>query len=476
MKALKLESVAGAVGGTLEGPPVLKVSEVGTDSRDFSGKDIFFAIRGVNFDGHGYLEAAAAAGAKAAVVEAGNKIVKDFQKKHSGFPLIKVKDTLKALGDLAAYVRDAMDVTAVGITGTNGKTCTKDFLASILSREYRVCSSVGSYNNEIGTPLTVLKAEKNDEILVCEMGARQPGDIERLAHIVKPCHGIITNIGPGHLEKFGDQKTVARTKSEIGASLPGNGCLYIKAGDEWTGYLSKRTNAKVVKFGYGKDAAYKAVNIEVNGSGKPKFRIRGPGLSVDVALPVAGRHNILNALAAVSCAREIGVGPESIERGLAEAKLSRWRTEIKEAPGGYTIINDTYNANPQSMQAALETLSELGAKKRKIAVLGDMAELGERGPQFHFDAGRELARLDIDVLIVVGPNARQYIEGALGSGLPKGSVFKGADVERAAQYLKAILEPGDIVLIKASRVMGMENIVSKIINNGCSGKKTVANV
>ncbi|MBN2167748.1 MAG: UDP-N-acetylmuramoyl-tripeptide--D-alanyl-D-alanine ligase [Actinobacteria bacterium] len=476
MKALKLENVTEAVGGALEGPPALKVSRVGTDSRDFEGKDIFFALKGENFDGHVYLENVVSAGARVAVVEAGNRNIKSFRKKNSDFPLIIVKDTLRALGDLASYVRDTLDVTSVGITGTNGKTCTKDFLASILEREYRVCCSEGSYNNEIGTPLTVLKASTRDEVLICEMGARHPGDIERLAQIVKPDHGIITNIGPGHLEIFGDQETIARTKSEIGGSLPKDGRLYIKAGDKWTGYLLKRTDAKVIKFGYAKDATYKAVDIEVNGSGKPKFKITGPGLSVDAALPAAGRHNILNALAAVSCAREIGAGPGSIVKGLASAKLSKWRTQVEEAPGGYTIINDAYNANPQSMQAALETLSELGSKKRKIAVLGDMAELGESGPEFHFEAGRELARLDIDVLIVVGPNARNYIEGALKSGLPRGSVFRGADIERATQYLKEILEPGDIVLVKASRVMGMEKIVSKIINNGSSKKKTVANV
>lgn len=476
MRALDLRTVEKAVGGRLSSSPDKKVSGVGTDSRDLKGNDLFVALKGEYFDGHKFLSSAAKAGAKAAVVERGNESKIIFNKENPDFPLVEVEDTLLALGDLAAYYRKTMKMVVVGITGTTGKTCTKDILVSILGREKKVCYSEGSLNNEIGVPLTVLKAGRADEILVCELGARHPGDIKRLAEIVKPEYGILTNIGPGHLEIFGDQKTVAETKCELAEALPETGSLSIKAGDEWTRFISRRTKAKIVKFGFSKSASYRAVNVKQDQRGGYGFTIEGPELKLNITLPVAGRHNIENALAAVSCAHEMGVGAENIALGLKNAKVSKWRTQLQRAPLGYLIINDSYNANPQSMIAALETLSELGGTKRKIAVIGDMAELGEYGPGYHYDIGREIAGMDIDVLIAVGPKAKMYADGALERGFPKGSVFRGDDFEKALDFLRDIAEPDDVVLVKASRVIGLDRVVSSILGNGSVKEKRDINV
>lgn len=471
MRALDIGTVANAIGGNVNGSPELEISGIGTDTRDFKGKDLFIALKGENFDGHGFLKNVVSSGAKAAVVQKGNRNLKNFKKENPDFNLVEVDDTLTALGDLAAYFRKTMDVVAVGITGTTGKTCTKDILVSILSRGRRVCYSKESRNNEIGVPLTVLQLAPRDEYLVCEMGARHQGDIRRLSEIVKPEHGIITNIGPGHLEIFGNQQAVAKTKCELAASLPESGSLCIKAGDEWTRFIAGRTKARIIKFGFTRSASYRATKIDFDNKGRARFTIEGPEMLLDVVLPVTGRHNIENAVAAVSCAHEMGVGLEDIALGLENVKLSRWRTQLQRAPRGYLIINDTYNANPQSMMAALRTLRELGGARRKIAVLGDMAELGEYGPGYHYDIGREIARMDIDVLIAVGKRARKYREGALESGFPKGSVFTGMDSEEALEYLRAIAEPDDVVLVKASRVAALENIVSSVMENGSVKEK-----
>lgn len=476
MRALEIKTVADAVGGRLSGSTNIKVSGVGTDSRYFKGKQLFVAIRGEYFDGHDFIAGAAAAGARAAVVEKENKKTILFKKENPEFSIVEVEDTLKALGDLAAYYRKTIDPVVVGITGTTGKTCTKDFLVSILGKEHKVCYTEESHNNEIGVPLTVLKAGNADEILVCELGARHTGDIKSLAEIVRPEHGIITNIGPGHLEIFGSQQTVADTKCELAEALPEKGSLSVKAGDEWTRYVSRRTKAKILKFGFLKSADYRAANVKLDNMGRAGFTIKGPGMQLDVKLPVAGRHNIENALAAASCAHEIGIEMDNIAAGLESAKVSKWRVQLQSTPLGYLIINDSYNANPQSMMAALSTLSEMGGSNRKIAVLGEMAELGEYGPGYHYDIGGEIARLDIDVLIAVGSRAKKYIEGALEGGFPKGSVFSGNDFEKALEYLRAIAEPDDIVLVKASRVVGLDRVVSSIMGNGSVKEKRVSHV
>lgn len=477
VQSVSLDKVADATDGKLAGEWRRRaVSSVGTDTRDLEGKDLYFALTGPRFDGHAFLDDAARAGARAAVVSARSTLALDFQNKNPSFPLVLVRDTLKALGDLAAFVRSGLDLKAVGITGTTGKTCTKDFLVSILSRDNRVCSSERSFNNEVGLPLTIFGAGRKDAFMVVEMGARKPGDIKRLAEIARPGTGIITNIGPGHLELFKTQDAVAKTKSELARYLPEDGHLLLNAGDPWTRRISRETHAAVTRFGRGRGSRYKADHVRLDAGARPSFELCGPGFRLDVNLPAVGRHQVDNALAAAACAHLLSSSPASIKVGLEKATLSPWRAECTECDSGYLVINDAYNANPRSMEAALRTLAEVGGRRRTIAVLGGMAELGAASAEYHLETGEKAAELDIDVVVTVGRRARQIAAGAASGGLPKGSVFRCEDADEALRLLACIVEPDDVILVKASRVAGLESVSESLSSPAFMKRKLVANV
>jgi UDP-N-acetylmuramoyl-tripeptide--D-alanyl-D-alanine ligase len=477
VRSVSLKQIGDATGGTLLGEWArLSVTSVGTDTRELAGKDLFFALTGPNFDAHSFLDEAMSLGAKAAVVSARNPLARDFHARHPEYPLVMVRDTQKAMGELAALVRKSLELTATGITGTTGKTCTKDYLVSILSVDNSVAASKGSFNNEIGIPLTIFGVRRKDTMLVAEMGARRAGDIKRLAEIVLPSAGIITNVGPGHLELFKTQETVARTKAELARALPENGHLILNAADPWTKKISRETRAAVTRFGRGRGSEYRADNVSLDSSARPSFELIGPGFSVDVCLPAVGRHQVENAVAAAACAHVLGTEPPSLKKGLERATLSPWRTECVECEAGYLIINDAYNANPRSMEAALRTLAEASGDRRSVAVLGGMAELGAASPEFHRQAGMKAAELDIDLLVTVGRRARQIASGAAEGGLPKGSVFRCEDTSDALELLSCIVEPGDVILIKASRAMGLNTLPERMAAPAFLSRKLVANV
>lgn len=466
MRSVSLGQVAQATGGELAGPGRLMISSVGTDSRDQPVKDLFFALKGERYDGHSFLGDVISAGAKAAVVERGDPKLAGLRRRYADYPLVIVHDTMEALGDLAGWVRGRLDILVVGITGSTGKTCTKDLLSSIVEGEHPVCVSPGNYNNEIGTPLTIFSVEKKDRVLVVEMAARHPGDIRRLSQIAKPRFGIITNVDVTHLELFRDPEGVAKAKSELAAALPEDGVLFLNAENRWSAWIAGRTRARVVKFGYSRRAQYRATNVRLSAKGEPSFMLSGPGFKSEVTLRVVGKHQVENALAAAACAHELGLSPGVIADGLARGSLSQWRMEVAEAAGGYLVINDAYNASPHSMQAALEALKVVGGTRRTIAVLGCMAELGRARRDYHIEIGRLVASLDIDVLVCVGSAARDYAVAALKAGLPRGSVFRCEVNEDALQLLRDIVEPGDVILVKASRVMGMESLAHALGSSG----------
>lgn len=477
MRSVSLERVARATGGTLSGEAGrMSVSSVSTDTRELSGGELFFALDGPNFDGHAFLDAARSAGAKAAVVSSKNKLAREFRESDSAFPMVTVTDTLCALGDLAMMVRSGMDITVVGVTGTTGKTSTKDFLTSIMSREQRVCSAKGSFNNEIGLPLTIFKAGPRDRVIITEMGARRPGDIDRLCDIARPDAGIITNIGPGHLERFKTVDSVADTKGELARCLSADGQLVLNAADRWTPRIARASKAPVTRFGKGRGSAYRAEKVHVDQHGITSFILTGPGFTLDVTLPAIGRHHADNALAAAACAHVLGCEPGSIKEGLERSSLSRWRTELVECPGEVTVINDAYNANPESMRAAIQTLCEAGNGWRKIAVLGCMAELGTSSREFHREAGRQAADAGVDILITVGRKARDIAGGAAEAGLPRGSTFRCQDADDALGLLGHILEPGDMVLVKASRVAQLETLPDRLTSATSARGKRVTDV
>jgi len=234
VRSVSLRRIASTTNGTFEGPGGLMLGSVATDSRNMNGKELFVALKGERFDGHSFLEDARRAGAKAAIVSRRNPYVDKFRKNNPDFPLVEVKDTLRAMGDLAGFVRDGLDIAVAGITGTTGKTCTKDYLVSILSVNHRVAAAPGSYNNEVGVPITVFNMKRRDQALIVEMGARHPGDIKRLAEIVRPRFAVITNVGPGHLEFFKTEEEVAKTKAELARALPTDGTLVLNADDAWS--------------------------------------------------------------------------------------------------------------------------------------------------------------------------------------------------------------------------------------------------
>ncbi len=475
MRSVSLRQIAGATGGTIEGPVRLNVSSVGTDTRDMADRDLFIALKGERFDGHTFLADAARSGAKAALVARGNPHLDEFRLAHGGFPLVVVKDTLRAMGELAAFVREGLDITSVGITGTTGKTNTKDYLVAALGAKCRVAATPGSYNNEVGIPLTIFEIKKADRAFIAEMGARHPGDIKRLAEIVKPSFGIITNVGPGHLELFKTEDAVARTKAELAKALPPAGAIVLNADDHWSRTIARQTRARVARFGFRRGADYRAKRIELDSMGRPAFELNGPGFTEKVKLPGTGRHQVANALAAAACAHLMGVEPEDIASGLSRASLSGWRMEVVES-NGFLVINDSYNANPDSMDAALETLKAVGSGRRTIAVLGRMAELGAGSRSYHEEAGRRVAVLDIDLLVTVGRGARYYAGAALAGGMPRGSVFRCDSADDAAFLLGDLVEPEDVILIKASRVVGLESLSAKLQDPGFTPVKLVANV
>jgi UDP-N-acetylmuramoyl-tripeptide--D-alanyl-D-alanine ligase len=475
VRSVSLRQIAASTGGAVEGPARLTVASVGTDTRGMAARDLFIALKGERFDGHAFLDDAARAGAKAALVARRNAHLDEFRQTHTGFPLVVVKDTLKAMGDLAAFVREGLDVTTAGITGTSGKTNTKDYLVAALRATRGVAASPGSYNNEVGIPLTIFEVKKSDRALVVEMGARHPGDIRRLAEIVKPDFGVITNVGPGHLELFKTVEAVARAKAELAMALPPTGTAVLNADDRWSRAMARKAVARVVRFGFGRGADYRATRVELDSLGRPTFVLKGPGFTEEVSLPGTGRQQVANALAAAACAHVMGVGPAEIISGLSSATLSGWRLEVVEA-NGFLVINDSYNANPGSMDAALETLRDVGAGRRTIAVLGRMAELGAGSRSYHEEAGRRVASLDIDLLVTVGRGARYYAAAALAAGMPRGSIFRCDSADEASFLLGDLVEPLDVILIKASRVVGLESLAARLQGPGFGHAKLVANV
>ncbi len=478
MVRVKLSDIAKAVRGQLKGPADLEIRGVSTDTRKIKTRELFIALEGENFDGHSFIADAANSGAAAAIVDFANPCVNSFCASYPGFPLILVNDTLAALGDIARWYRERLGVIAVGITGSSGKTCTKDYLFSCVKREKRVTSPPGSYNNEVGVPLTVLNASPDDEVIILELGARHKGDIKYLSGIAKPHVGIITNIGTAHIEIFGSRKNIAKAKSELAESLPQQGILILNSDDDMSEWISKRTSAKVMRVGFEKNSDFLITDISSRGKNGAEFTLKGPDISMNLRVPLRVKHLIFNAAMAASCAHILGISREFIEKGISQARISEWRCEIRKVPAGYTVINDAYNANPASMRAAFETIRLLGEKRRTIVVLGDMEELGEMSPLFHKEVGADAVNAGADILVAAGRYAKYYVAGALESGLPRGSVYPTKDKKQALRILADLIEPNDVILVKASRASGFEEIALALINGSfeMSSREVLPNV
>ncbi len=466
------------------------VTSVSTDSRSIEPGALFVALAAER-DGHAFVGEAFAAGAVAALVDhepatgaAG-----------AAGPLVVVADTLVALGRLGIRARDRIGTRPViGVTGSSGKTSTKDLLASALARSHSVCASVSSFNNEIGVPLTLLSAAAlPDEgpltdIVVCEMGARGPGQIDALCSIARPTVGIVTNVGTAHVECYVDGRAgIARAKGELVEALPPHGTAVLNADDETTPELAARTRARVLRFGRGADADVRVEALVLDSELRPWFRLVTPWGTSDVRLEARGAHQSLNAAAAAAAALAVGADLASVVEGLVSARVSRWRMEVTRRPDGLVVINDAYNANPDSTAAAIDALAAmgLGAGGRRWAVLGTLAELGDEADAAYHDLGARAARLGVDALMTVGDPARGYVPGFESERARRGDdtgtgagttwagntgrtgretvVIEASDPGEAARILAGRLSPADVVLIKASRVAGLDVVAKQLL-------------
>ncbi len=440
MRACEIEK---AVGGLLSGTKEAAVQSVSTDSRAIEKGALFVAIRGERFDGNRFI---AAAFEKGAAVVIGNEDATAPE----GCAYIKVGDSVEALGRLAAWYRQRFSIPLVGITGSVGKTTTKEMIAAVLSAKYNTCKTAGNFNNHIGLPLTVLGLTEAHEAAVIEMGMSARGEISYLTRIARPTTAVITNIGLSHIENLKTQENIRDAKLEIAEGLPAGSTLFVNGDDPFL----KNTvcpGIKIVRFGF------ENPDCEILGAmtGAESFTAEGTAFRV----PVGGKHNLYNALAAFAVGRECGVLPEEAAEGILSYRPDGIRQSEKEIRPGITVICDYYNASPASMAVALEMLAG-GEAQRRIAVLGDMLELGDLGEKCHREVGEKAAALGIDMVLAVGPLSAHAAERAAACGVRAVQHF--SDNTALSACLLEILKPGDRVLIKGSHGMKMEEIFEKI--------------
>jgi len=460
MRRCTLEEVARLSGGRLiKGDPALEVDRLHTDTRTLTTGDCFVALRGDRFDGHAFVREVKERGAVAALVS--NRLLPDLP---DDLGLVEVPDTLEALQRFAATYRQLLPVRTIGVTGSSGKTSTKELIAAVLRTRFKTKATEGNLNNHIGVPLTLLRLEEGDEFGVIEMGMSHPGEIAELARMTAPDIGVITSIGPAHIEFFTHQMAIAEEKAELIGALPDSGVAILHSEDVWSRAIAYRTRARIVWVGGGEGSTWHAKNLQVTADGI-SFQLQHGGESAHVRLPVMNRVMVANALLAAAVGGECGLDLAEIARGLEVVKLPGARMQVVEA-GGVRIINDAYNANPASMKAALIALKEFPGAQRRVAVLGSMGELGQHATELHHEVGVFAAEQSVDVLIAVGPHAEAYVNGATGAGLR--NVARAFDAEEATAVLKVIMQEGDVVLVKGSHFMGLEHVVEAIAGKGAA--------
>lgn len=479
MEPIDVAELAGAVGGTvLGGLTSRRVCRVCTDSREVREGDLFVALRGSRVDGHQFIPDAVGRGAVAvlarreAVQEPLPAAVRPAPAGPPPFSLIVVDDTLAALQRLAGWYRDRLSACVLAVTGSVGKTTTKDMTAAILERSRPVVRAPASYNNELGLPLAVLSAGADTRALVLEMGMRGPGHIAALAALARPHVGIITNVGEAHIGLLGSLEAIARAKGELLDHLEPGGLAVLNGDDPLVMGQAHRVpeGGRVLTFGFSPGVDVRIESLTGGGLSGTAFRLTSPWGTLECSLPVPGRHLAANAAAAAAAAMSVGASPEDVTRALAHFRSTAMRMQAVEA-GGVLVLNDAYNASPASMEAALRTLAAIRAERggRACAVLGDMLELGPFAPQAHRRLGQQAAREGVDLLVTVGEMAEQVAAGALEGGLDPARIVKASDVGDAEAHLRGWAVPGDVVLVKASRAVGLERLVAALCRRGDGG-------
>jgi UDP-N-acetylmuramoyl-tripeptide--D-alanyl-D-alanine ligase len=454
MEPLVLHQIAAACHGEiLTGSPDMVIRRIGTDSRQTVPGDLFLALVGDHHDGHDHIPGAIERGAVAVLGARGR-----LTGLPAGCPVVAVADTRQALGDLAAAYRSRFRLPTVAVAGSNGKTTTKDLMGAVLAQGLNTLTSEASYNNAVGVPLTLLRIERQHQAAVVEVGTNHPGELAPLLRQVQPTHGVLTSLGREHLEFFGSFSGVLEEEGWLAELLPASGTLFVNADAPGLEDLLGRTRAKVVRVGWGAHADWQAASAQFQPRGM-RFAVRAPQPTYDgwYQLPAWGRHQVLNALLALAVGADFGLTPAQLQAGLDAFHPPKMRLQLSEW-GGIALLDDCYNANADSMNAALETLKALPCRGRRWAVLGDMAELGAHAPAAHAEVGRRAASA-AQGLIAVGRMASVMARAAREAGLH--DVVECGDVGAAAANLAAAVRPGDLVLVKASRATRLERVVEQ---------------
>ncbi len=460
MESRTLKSIAEACAAEFcQGPANGEIKAICIDSRMVKAGDLFFAIKGDKFDGHDFVAEVARQKAAAIVLEK-SKYPELKAKLPADISVLAVQDVRAAFGQWAAAYRGSFALPVIVVGGSNGKTTTKELIASALRQKFPTLWSEASFNNDIGVPATLLRLETAHQAAVLEAGTNHPGELAPLVKLIAPKFGVITNIGREHLEFFGDIAGVAQEEGAIAAQLPADGTLFLNGDNGWSEKIAARTRAKIVQVGFGENNDWRASKVRLDKNGVT-FQVAAPKAEWggEYRVNLLGRHQAVNALLAAAVGAELGLSRREVQRGLTECLPAKMRLNFWEA-GGVRVLDDCYNANADSTIAALETLCGLPLQGRRVAVLGDMNELGEHSVAAHAEVGRRAAELKVGQLVAIGLMAAVTAQAARTAGLTR--IFEFAEVEGAARAAKNFLRPGDVVLLKASRGVRLERLAETL--------------
>ena len=458
-------------GALLWGSAGPRARGVSTDSRQVKQGDLFVALKGENFDGHRFIKGAMDDGAVGAIITrrawpSVSRWIHRYRRKctNSSPFVIGVNDSLRAYQDLATYHRRRFSIPLVAVTGSNGKTTAKEMVSHVVARRWRTLKTEGNYNNSIGVPKTLFRLTGRYEAAVIEMGVDQERQTTRLCEMAQPTVGVITNVGPDHLEFFGTIQGSARAKAELLPALPREGVVVLNADDAFFKTFARKAKCRVVSYGISPKADVRASDVLITRDGS-SFRLHLPRRTraKHVQLRVAGQHNVSNALAGAAVGHALGISSQDISIGLGKMRAASMRSQIHRLKG-VTYLYDCYNANPASMEAAIDLLRELAKGRRTIAVLGEMRELGKNEEAFHQEIGRYVAEKNLSYLITCGALGSQIAEGAKEKGMLSSNVIAVKAVADAAKVLQGMVSRGDVVLLKASRGVQMEKVLENIIH------------
>ncbi len=459
---LKVEEVVRATGGTLvRGNPARSFEGISIDSRGVIAGNLFIPLAGERFDGHGFIPDAVRHGAAGVLV--GREAAGWTAQIEGDVSVILVDDTLHALGDVANSWRNRFTIPVVAVTGSSGKTTTKEMIATVAGLAGTVLKSRGNYNNLVGLPLTLFELREEHEMAVVELGTNTRGEIARLTAIADPNIGVISNIGPAHLEGFGSLHAVMEEKGDLFSHMRDQGTAIFNRDDPLSRGLAERWGGRNIGFGIEENAFVRAERIFMRGERGVSFTLNMGEIGKGIDMTVVGRHNIYNALACAAACWALEIPYDLICEGLSVFRQITSRMELHRLRGGGTVINDTYNANPASVRAALETLHDLKGKNESIVILGDMLELGEEAERLHEEIGKVIADTGVGALFLKGDFSEAVIRGALEGGFDRERVYPAENPDMIMDQLRVLIREGDWILIKGSRKMRMEEFLAAIL-------------